>query len=153
MLFISGARLHPFDVEGYYKTQDPFRTHSIIKMTLQFERKYSTQGSGAPCHVSLGFFLQILRDKIGRTLDWPSAWIYDSTLGSGATFHMECDSSNRILHMVSFIKTTRVLLKTFKGRTRGRLGTTWEDFKTTQGSAIVPSSLGMLQVFLRTFGL
>jgi hypothetical protein len=26
-------------------------------MTLQFERKYSTQGSGAPCHVSFVFFL------------------------------------------------------------------------------------------------
>jgi hypothetical protein len=25
-------------------------------MTLQFERKYSTQCSGAPCHVSFGFF-------------------------------------------------------------------------------------------------
>jgi hypothetical protein len=25
-------------------------------MTLQFERKYSTQGSGTPCHVSFGFF-------------------------------------------------------------------------------------------------
>jgi hypothetical protein len=25
-------------------------------MTLQFEMKYSTQGSGAPCHVSFGFF-------------------------------------------------------------------------------------------------
>jgi hypothetical protein len=25
-------------------------------MTLQFESKYSTQGSGAPCHVSFGFF-------------------------------------------------------------------------------------------------
>jgi hypothetical protein len=25
-------------------------------MTLQFERRYSTQGSGAPCHVSFGFF-------------------------------------------------------------------------------------------------
>jgi hypothetical protein len=25
-------------------------------MTLQFERKYSTQDSGAPCHVSFGFF-------------------------------------------------------------------------------------------------
>jgi hypothetical protein len=24
-------------------------------MTLQFERKYSTQGSGPPCHVSFGF--------------------------------------------------------------------------------------------------
>jgi hypothetical protein len=25
-------------------------------MTLQFESKYSTQGSGAPCHVSFSFF-------------------------------------------------------------------------------------------------
>jgi hypothetical protein len=25
-------------------------------MTLQFERKYLTQGSRAPCHVSFGFF-------------------------------------------------------------------------------------------------
>jgi hypothetical protein len=25
-------------------------------MTLQFERKYSTKGSEAPCHVSFGFF-------------------------------------------------------------------------------------------------
>jgi hypothetical protein len=25
-------------------------------MTLQFKRKYSTQGSGAPCNVSFGFF-------------------------------------------------------------------------------------------------
>jgi hypothetical protein len=25
-------------------------------MTLQFERKHSTQGLGAPCHVSFGFF-------------------------------------------------------------------------------------------------
>jgi hypothetical protein len=45
------------------------------------------------------------------------------------------------------------LLKTFKGRTRGRLGTTREDFRITQGSSRVPSSLGMLQIFLRTFGL
>jgi hypothetical protein len=52
-----------------------------------------------------------------------------------------------------FFKTVRVLLKTFKRRTRGRLGTTRENFKTTHGSAGVPSSLGMLQVFLRTFGL
>jgi hypothetical protein len=41
---------------GYYNTQDPLGMHSTIKMTLQFERKYSTQGSGAPCHVSFGFF-------------------------------------------------------------------------------------------------
>jgi hypothetical protein len=56
VLSISGACLHPFDLIGSDKTQDPLRTHSTIKMTLQFERKYSTQGSGAPCHVSFGFF-------------------------------------------------------------------------------------------------
>jgi hypothetical protein len=50
-------------------------------------------------------------------------------------------------------KTTRVLLKTFKSRTRGCLGTTREDFEINQRSAGVPSSLGMLQVFLRTFNL
>jgi hypothetical protein len=41
---------------GDNETQDPLMTHSTVKMTLQFERKYSTQGSGAPCHVSFGFF-------------------------------------------------------------------------------------------------
>jgi hypothetical protein len=41
---------------GDDETQDPLRTHSTVKMTLQFERKYSTQGLGAPCHVSFGFF-------------------------------------------------------------------------------------------------
>jgi hypothetical protein len=40
---------------GRDETQDPLRTHSTIKMTLQFERKYSSKGSGAPCHVSFVF--------------------------------------------------------------------------------------------------
>jgi hypothetical protein len=41
---------------GADEIQDLLRTSSTVKMTLQFERKYSTQGSGAPCHVSFGFF-------------------------------------------------------------------------------------------------
>jgi hypothetical protein len=44
------------DSVGFIQIQDPPRTHSTIKMTIQFKRKYSTQGSGAPCHVSFGFF-------------------------------------------------------------------------------------------------
>jgi hypothetical protein len=36
-------------------------------------------------------------------------------------------------HINFGFKTTRVLLKTFKGRTRGHLGTTREDFRITQG--------------------
>jgi hypothetical protein len=42
---------------------------------------------------------------------------------------------------------------TFKRSTRGRLGTTREDFKTTQRSAGVHSSLGVIQAFFRSFGL
>jgi hypothetical protein len=41
---------------GDDEIQDSLRTPSTVKMTLQFERKYSTQVSGALCHVSFGFF-------------------------------------------------------------------------------------------------
>jgi hypothetical protein len=56
MQSISGARLYLTDLISDNKIQEPLRIHSTIKMTLQFEKKYSTQGSGAPCHVSFGFF-------------------------------------------------------------------------------------------------
>jgi hypothetical protein len=36
--------------------QEQLSTYSTYKMTLQFEMKYSTQGLGAPCHVSFGIF-------------------------------------------------------------------------------------------------
>jgi hypothetical protein len=51
-----GGWLRLLNFLGDDKTPKKLRTHSTIKMTLQFERKYSTQGSGAPCHVSFGFF-------------------------------------------------------------------------------------------------
>jgi hypothetical protein len=56
MRLISGARLHLLNSLGRDKIQEQLRTHSTFKITLQFERKYSTQGSRAPCHVSFGFF-------------------------------------------------------------------------------------------------
>jgi hypothetical protein len=56
MRLISGARLHLLNFLGSEHIQEQLRTHSTFKMTLQFERKYSTQGSGAPCHVSFCFF-------------------------------------------------------------------------------------------------
>jgi hypothetical protein len=51
-----GARLRLLNFLGDDKIPEQLRTHSTIKMTLQFKRKYSTQGSGAPCHVSFSFF-------------------------------------------------------------------------------------------------
>jgi hypothetical protein len=59
-------------------------------MTLQFERKYSTQGLGAPCHVSFGFFSaffgiilpDLQMDPQPESTTQPKAW---------GLLHMECD--------------------------------------------------------------
>jgi hypothetical protein len=121
-------------------------------MTLQFERKYSTQGSGAPCHVSFGFFSRfygMILEEFRLTLSLNLR--FDLRLEGYIPYGMRFFESH--FPYGFFFKTKRVLLNTFKRRTRGRLGTTREDFKTTQGLAGVPSSLGMLQVLLRTFGL
>jgi hypothetical protein len=137
---------------GDEETQDPLRTPSIVKMTLQFERKYSTKGSGAPCHVSFGFFFRfcgITWQNFKLTLS--SNLRFNLRLGGYIPYGMRFFESH--FPYGFFFKTMRVLLKTFKKRTRGCLRTTREDFKTNQGSGGVPSSLGMLQVFLRTFGL
>jgi hypothetical protein len=56
MRLIAGARLHLINSLCSDKVQEQLRTHSTYKMTLKFERKYLTQGLGAPCHVSFGFF-------------------------------------------------------------------------------------------------
>jgi hypothetical protein len=56
MRLISGSRLHLINSLGSDKIQEQLRTHFTYKMTLQFEMKYSTQGSVAPWHVSFGFF-------------------------------------------------------------------------------------------------
>jgi hypothetical protein len=65
---------------------------------------------------------------------------------------MECDFAIALPYKIRLQENTSIV-EDFKGRTRGRLGTTREGFRITQGSAGVPSSLGMLQIFLRTFDL
>jgi hypothetical protein len=89
-------------------------------MTLQFERKYSTQGSGAPCHVSFGFFsdfsgysCQNFRWTLSQSLQ------LNLSLGGYSIWSAILQSH---FHISFGFKTTRALLKTFKGSTRGRLG-------------------------------
>jgi hypothetical protein len=131
MLFISGARLHPFDLMGYDKTQDPLWTNSTINMTLQFERKYSTQGSGAPCHVSFGFFSRFYRIRLAdlqidpqlESMIRPKAW----------GLHSIWNAILRIAFSIWFLHQDGAsTIEGFKRSTRGRLGTTREDFKTTR---------------------
>jgi hypothetical protein len=88
-------------------------------MTLQFERKYSTQGSGAPCHVSFGFF--------SPNFSGYSCQDFRSTLSQSMRLNLRLGGYSiwsAILqsHFHISFKTTRAFLKTFEGSTRGRLG-------------------------------
>jgi hypothetical protein len=120
-------------------------------MTLQFERNYSTQGSGAPCHVSFGFFtgffgmiLQELQmDPQPESITQPKA---------RGLLHMECDFAIAPPYQLRLQDNTGIVEDLQEQHSR-TLGTTQEDFRITKISAGVPSILGMLQVFLRTFDL
>jgi hypothetical protein len=59
-------------------------------MTLQFERKYSTQGSGAPFHVSFGFFLRIFGIFLQELQMDPQPESTTQPKARGL-LHMECD--------------------------------------------------------------
>jgi hypothetical protein len=102
---------------------------SIVSWPFNSRKLLNSRLRGSVPHV-LQFFLQFFGKSLTNTSIWPSPWIWDSTYGSGATFHKECDFCKS--YFSKGFSTTRVVLKTFKRRTRGRLGTTWEDFKTTQ---------------------
>jgi hypothetical protein len=59
-------------------------------MTLQFERKYSTQGSGAPCHVSFGFFFGFCGIILLELQIDPQPEFTTQPKARGL-LHMECD--------------------------------------------------------------
>jgi hypothetical protein len=92
-------------------------------MTLQFKRKYSTQGSRALCHVSFGFFSgffgiflpKLQTDPQPESTTQPKA----RPLGGYSIWSAILQSH---FHIGFGFKTARALLKTFKGSTRGRLG-------------------------------
>jgi hypothetical protein len=89
-------------------------------MTLQFERKYSTQGSGAPCHVSFGFlsgFFGIFLPKLQMEPQPESA-----TQPKARGYSIWSAILQSHFHIIFGFKTIRAFSKTFKGSTRERLG-------------------------------
>jgi hypothetical protein len=121
-------------------------------MTLQFERKYSTQGSGAPCHVSFGFFSPDFSGFSWQDFRW--------TLSQSLRLNLRLESYSiwsAILqshfHISFGLKTRRAFFEDLRRQHSRTLGTTPEDFKIAQTSARVHSSLGMLRLLLRTFDL
>jgi hypothetical protein len=108
---------------GDDNTQDSLRTPSTVKMTLQFERKYSTQGSGAPCHVSFGFFSGFYGKSLAELETGPQL---ESTIRLKARGYIPYGMRFFEPHFPYgfFFKIVQVQLKTFKRRTRGSLLTT-----------------------------
>jgi hypothetical protein len=120
-------------------------------MTLEFERKYLTQGSGAPCHVSFGFFFRFCGIILPKLQMDPQP---ESTTQPEARglLNMECNFSIALPYQLRLQDKTGIV-EDLKEQYLRTLGTTREDFRITQISPRVHSSLRMLQVFFRTFGL
>jgi hypothetical protein len=120
-------------------------------MTLQFKRKYSTQGLGAPCHVSLSFFFgffgiflpKLQMDRQPESTTQPKA---------RGLLHVECDFAIALPYQFRLQDITGIV-EDLQGQHSMTLGTTREDFRIAQTSAGVHSSLGRLRLLLRTFDL
>jgi hypothetical protein len=116
-------------------------------MTLQFERKYSTQGSGAQCHVSFGFFSGFFRIFLPNF-----RWKSTTQPKARGLLHMECDFAIALPYQFRLQDNTGII-EDLQGQRSRTLETTREDFRVAQTSAGVHSSLGMLRLLLRTFDL
>jgi hypothetical protein len=136
---------------GSDNIQEKLRTLSTHKMTLQFERKYSTQSSGALCHVSFGFFSGFFGIILPELQMDPQPESATQPKARGL-LHMDCDFAIAVPYQLRLQDNTGIVEDLQEQHSR-TLGTTQEDFRITRISAGVHSNLGMLQIFLRTFGL
>jgi hypothetical protein len=86
-------------------------------MTLQFERQYSTQGSGASCHVSFSFFSGFFGIRLAELQIDPQ--LESMIRPKVQRLHSIWNAILQIAFSIwFFIKTTQVLLKTFESSTR-----------------------------------
>jgi hypothetical protein len=104
------------------------------QLTLQFKRSTRLKAWGlratCPLIFSVNFWDKI--DGDFRLTVSLNLW-FDLRLRGYIPYGMRLFESHYPYgFLMQDIKTSRVFLKTFEGRTRGRLGTTREDFKTTQ---------------------
>jgi hypothetical protein len=120
-------------------------------MTLQFERKYSTQGSGAPCHMSFSFFSGFCGIFLPKLQMDPQPESTTQPKARGL-LHMECDFAIALPYQFR-LQGNMGIVEDLQEQHSRTLGATREDFRIAQTSAGVHSSLGMLQLFLSNFDL
>jgi hypothetical protein len=123
-----------FGLKRFQDIDHQHQTHSIISWPFNSREVLDSRLGGSVPRV-LWFFLWIFWDKIDgdfRLTVSLNLW-FDLRLRGYIPYGMRLFESHYPYgFLMQDIKTSRVFLKTFEGRTRGRLGTTREDFKTTQ---------------------
>jgi hypothetical protein len=108
-------------------------------MTLQFERKYSTQGLGAPCHVSFGFFSRFYGIFLPKLQMDPQPESATQPKARGL-LRMECDFAIALPYQFRLQDNTGIVEDLQEQHSR-TLGATREDFRIAQISAgVVPAS-------------
>jgi hypothetical protein len=146
---ISGARLRQLNSLGGDKIQEQLRTHSIFKMTLQFERKYSTQGSGAPCHVFFGFFSGFCGIILPELQIDPQPESTTQPKARGL-LHMECDFAIALPYKFRLQDNTSIVedLQERNSRTLGNYSRRLQDYLRISWSTLQPrDALSILEDF------
>jgi hypothetical protein len=139
MRLISGARLRLLNFLGGDKTQKQLKTPSAFKMTLQFERKYSTQGSGALCHVSFGFFSGFF-GIILQELQMDSQPESTTQPKARGLLHMECDFAIALPYKLRLQDNTGIVddLQEQHSRTLGNYSRRLQDYSRISWSTLQP---------------
>jgi hypothetical protein len=124
---------------GGDKIQEQLRTYSTFKMTLQFERKYSTQGSGAPCHVSFGFFSGFCGIILPELQIDPQPESTTQPKARGL-LHMECDFAIALPYRFWLQDNTSIVedLQEGDSRTLGNYSRRLQDYSRISWSTFQP---------------
>jgi hypothetical protein len=121
-------------------------------MTLQFKRKYSTQGSGAPCHVYFGFFSGFCEIILAELQIDPQleSMIRPKARGLHSIWNVILRIAFSIWFLLQNNESIIEDLQEKNLRTLGNYSRRLQDYSRISWSTF---SLGILQVLLRTFGL
>jgi hypothetical protein len=108
-------------------------------MTLQFERKYSTQGSGAPCHVSFSFFSGFYRIILPELKIDPQPESTTQPKARGL-LHMECNFAIARPYKFRFQDNASIIedLQEKNSRTLGNYSRRLQDYSRINWSTFQP---------------
>jgi hypothetical protein len=108
-------------------------------MTLQFERKYSTQGSGALCHVSFGFFSGFYEITLPELQIDPQPESMTQPKARGL-LHMECDFAIALPYKIRLQDNASIIedLQEENSRTLGNYSRRLQDYSRISWSTFQP---------------